>query len=75
MVSNFFFCDGPIKLAHYQKEKVGLVRHPQLINMKQNTCVSTLIVCTHKGVGGRDVIMSFLWSCIFLFANFHILVT
>ncbi len=29
---------GPIKLAHYQiffKKKVGLVMHPQLINMKQ----------------------------------------
>jgi hypothetical protein len=33
---NFFLCDGPIKLAHCQKKKVGLVRHPQLINMKQN---------------------------------------
>jgi len=32
-----FFCDGPIKLAHCKiKIKIGLVRHPQLINMKQN---------------------------------------
>jgi hypothetical protein len=32
-----FFCDGPIKLAHIKKKKrVELVRHPQLINMKQN---------------------------------------
>jgi hypothetical protein len=34
-----FFCDEQIKLAHCQKEKekkVGLVRHPQPINMKQN---------------------------------------
>jgi hypothetical protein len=35
---HFFFWDGPIKLAHYFffKKKVGLARHPQLINMKQN---------------------------------------
>jgi len=51
------------------------VRHPQLINMKQNACKSTLILCTYKGVGGRDVIMILLRSCIFLLANFHILVT
>jgi hypothetical protein len=31
-----FFCYGPIKLAHYKKNKIGPVRHPQLINMKQN---------------------------------------
>jgi len=37
MISTFF-CDGPIKLAHCKKKKkkVGVVRHPQLINMKQN---------------------------------------
>ncbi len=33
---NIFFRNGPIKLAYCQKEKVELVRHPQLINMKQN---------------------------------------
>jgi len=31
-----FFCDGPIKLTHCNIKKVGLVRYPQLINMKQN---------------------------------------
>jgi hypothetical protein len=35
-----FFCDGPIKLAHYKKrkkkKKVELARHPQLINTEQN---------------------------------------
>jgi hypothetical protein len=38
--SFFFFCYGPIKLAHCnqkkKKKKVDLVRHPQLIDMKQN---------------------------------------
>jgi hypothetical protein len=34
--SFFFFGDGPIRLAHCKKKKeVGLVRHCQLINMKQ----------------------------------------
>jgi len=34
-----FFCNGPIKLAHFKKKRkeVRLVTHPQLINMKQNT--------------------------------------
>ncbi len=31
-----FFCNGPIKLAHCRKQKVGVVRHPQLINLKHN---------------------------------------
>ncbi len=30
-----FFCDGPIKIT-YCKKKVGLVRHPQLININCN---------------------------------------
>jgi hypothetical protein len=38
--------DGPIKLAHYckRKKKVGLVRHPQLINMKQNKYPSLMVM-------------------------------
>jgi hypothetical protein len=40
IISTFFsFCNGPIKLAHCKKEEEeekGLVRDPQLINMKQN---------------------------------------
>jgi hypothetical protein len=35
-----FFCAGPIKLTHCKKKRkkkrVGLARHPRLINMKQN---------------------------------------
>jgi hypothetical protein len=42
MVSTFF-CDGPIKLAHCKKTKVGLVRHPQLINMKKNNYPQTIM--------------------------------
>jgi len=72
---NFFFVMDQSSWLITKKKEVGLVRHPQLINMEQNTCVSTLIVCTYKGVCGRDVIMSLLRSCIFLLANFHILVT
>ncbi len=75
MVSTFFFVMDQSSWLITKKKEVGLVRHPQLINMEQNTCVSTLIVCTYKGVCGRDVIMSLLRSCIFLLANFHILVT
>jgi hypothetical protein len=30
---SFFFCNGPIKLVHWQKKRDGLIRHPQLINM------------------------------------------
>jgi hypothetical protein len=41
-----FFWDGPIKLDHDQKKKrikkVGLVSHPQLINMKQNKYLTLL---------------------------------
>lgn len=75
MVSTFFFVMDQSSWLITKKKEVGLVRHPQLINMEQNTWVSTLIVCTYKGVCGRDVIMSLLRSCIFLLANFHILVT
>jgi hypothetical protein len=35
MISTIF-CDGPIKLVHCKKIKIGLVKHPQLINVKQN---------------------------------------
>ncbi len=36
IVSTFFNCHGPMKLAQCKKQKVGLVRHPKLINMKHN---------------------------------------
>jgi len=34
--SFFLFCDEPLRLAHCKNKEVGLVRHCQLINMKQN---------------------------------------
>jgi hypothetical protein len=45
----FFFCDRPIKLAHCNKKKVGVVRHPQLISMKQNK-YPQLNGCSLQGV-------------------------
>jgi len=41
---NFFFCNGPIKLAHCRKQKVGVVRHPQLINLKHDKTANLLEV-------------------------------
>ncbi len=49
---NIFFGDGPIKLAHYHtQKKIGLVRHPQLIYMKQKNKYPRFImgVSTHYG--------------------------
>jgi len=41
------FCDGPIKLAHCQRKKVGLGRHPQLTKyLGYASCFSVFLILT-----------------------------
>jgi hypothetical protein len=58
-----FYFHGPIKLAHCKKQKVGLVRHPQLITMELNKYLHNRYnVLCRRGIswGTKMVAMSWL---------------
>ncbi len=66
-----FFCNVPIKLAHCKKrKKVGLVRHPQLIKMKQNKYPQSLFLNQVVFPFHRNIQLEVYFSTILNFRHF-----